>query len=57
MKITGFDQPIPEVAEQLATNIDLGLSTGEASKRLAQLGPNELRKGKGISPLALSVGQ
>ena len=56
MRKTRLDQPIHEVAEQLATDLDVGLSPEEALKRLAQLGPNELRRAKGISPLALFVG-
>ncbi|QSA98098.1 cation-translocating P-type ATPase [Methylococcus sp. EFPC2] len=57
MKKTWIEQPIPEIADRLATDADLGLSPQEASKRLAQQGPNELRKAKGISPLMLFLGQ
>ena len=57
MRKTRLDQPIREVAEQLATDLDRGLSPEEASKRLALSGPNELRKAKSTSPLALFLGQ
>ncbi|HYE36924.1 cation-translocating P-type ATPase [Methylocaldum sp.] len=54
---TWHNQPISEVAGQLATDIDAGLSSEEVSKRLARQGPNELRKVKGVSLLALLLGQ
>ncbi len=57
MNKTWIDQPLPEVAEQFAADIHHGLSSEEALKRLAQQGPNELSKTRGISPLALFVGQ
>src|SRR5512139_1786224 len=46
-----------QVAAELKTDLQRGLSSGEAAKRLAQHGPNELRKEKGVSPLALFLGQ
>lgn len=57
MKKIWFDQPIPEIAKQFATDSDRGLFSVEAAKRLVQQGPNELRKAKGISPLMLFLGQ
>jgi Ca2+-transporting ATPase len=57
MKDAWFDQTIVDVAKRLATDPERGLSSEEAARRLAQLGPNELRKAKGISPLALFAGQ
>ncbi|HEX9077917.1 MAG TPA: HAD-IC family P-type ATPase, partial [Anaerolineae bacterium] len=49
--------PKVQVLQELATNPDSGLSSAEAKQRLAQYGPNQLREGKSISPLALLVEQ
>ena len=51
------DQSIPELTTQLTTDVTQGLTPQEAAARLQQVGPNELRKGKPISPLAILVGQ
>jgi len=47
---------IQEILEVLKTN-EAGLSQGEALKRLAEYGPNELKKEKGISPIRLFLEQ
>jgi len=39
-----------QVAAELKTDLRRGLSSGEAAKRLAQHGPNELKKEEGVSP-------
>jgi Ca2+-transporting ATPase len=41
------------VAAALATDPEHGLAPEEAGQRLARDGPNELRKGEAVSPLAL----
>jgi Ca2+-transporting ATPase len=48
---------INEIVAHLETNATRGLSSPEAAERLAQDGPNELRKGESVSPLALLAGQ
>jgi Ca2+-transporting ATPase len=48
---------VSQVVSELATDQRKGLSSAEAARRLAQYGPNELLKEKGISPLALFLGQ
>ena len=45
-----------EVMQSLGTGLD-GLTDKEARIRLEKLGPNELRKGRRISPLKIFVGQ
>ena len=45
-----------EVLQSLGTGLD-GLTDEEARVRLEKLGPNELRKGRRISPLKIFVGQ
>ena len=51
------DRPITELPAQLATDALRGLTPEEAAQRLHTWGPNELRKGKTISPLAILAGQ
>jgi Ca2+-transporting ATPase len=51
------DRPITELAAQLATDALRGLTPEEAAQRLHTWGPNELRKGQSISPLAILAGQ
>lgn len=51
------DKAVDEIAARLATDTVRGLSTREAAERLVQDGPNELRKGEVISPLAILAGQ
>src|SRR5215475_681386 len=51
------DQPIPILAAEFRTDIQQGLTSSEAVQRLQQFGPNELRKGKTVSPLALLAQQ
>jgi len=46
-----------QVAAELKTDLRRGLSSGEAVKRLAQHGPNELKKEEGVSPLMLFLNQ
>jgi Ca2+-transporting ATPase len=54
---TWHHQPIAEIARLWATDRIRGLSPEEVSRRRTQQGPNELHKGKGLSPLALLVAQ
>ncbi len=51
------DKPIDELAVQLATDLQHGLSSQEVTERFAKAGPNELRKGEAISPLAILLSQ
>jgi Ca2+-transporting ATPase len=51
------DQPIPVLAAQFRTDVQQGLTPSEVAQRLQQFGPNELRKGKTVSPLVLLAGQ
>lgn len=46
-----------EVAEQLSTSVEAGLSDGEAQKRLEEIGPNELIERGGRKPLAIILDQ
>lgn len=46
-----------EVARDLGTDPAKGLSQKEAARRLDEDGPNALAEGRGISPLAIFVGQ
>jgi len=46
-----------EVARALETDPVRGLASEEAARRLARVGPNELRRGKSISPLAILAQQ
>lgn len=50
-------RPSAEVARRLGTDASAGLSHPEASKRLAQHGPNELKSAGSVSPWALLAGQ
>ena len=47
------DQPIPALTAQFRTDVQDGLTSSEAAQRLQHDGPNELRKGKTVSPLAI----
>ena len=47
------DKSVDEIAARLAADTARGLSSQEAIARLARSGPNELRKGKTISPFVL----
>src|SRR5262245_49724140 len=51
------DQSIPARTTQFRTDVQQGLTPSEAAQRLQQFGPNELRKGKTVSPLALLAQQ
>ena len=46
-----------ELARSLGTDPARGLTSDEAARRLAQVGPNELQRGARISPLAILVQQ
>ena len=51
------DRPIPALTAQFRTDVQQGLTSSEAAQRLQHYGPNELRKGKTTSPLALLAAQ
>jgi Ca2+-transporting ATPase len=51
------DKSLSEIATGMAADPTGGLTLHEAAERLAKVGPNELRKGEAISPLALLGGQ
>src|SRR5215510_872902 len=51
------DQPIPALTAQFRTDVQHGLTSSEAAQRLQHDGPNELRKGQTVSPLALLAAQ
>src|SRR3990172_6343848 len=53
----GYTASVAELARDLATDPQVGLGVEQAAKRLAEDGPNELRRGSGISPLAFLVQQ
>jgi Ca2+-transporting ATPase len=46
-----------EVFEQLGSNADAGLSTGEAQRRLLEYGPNELQRAHHVSAWAVFAAQ
>ena len=50
-------QGVSEVAASLATDPVRGLTADEAARRLAQDGPNELRRGEAVSPLTILLRQ
>ncbi len=54
---TWHDRPLEALAAELGADLSQGLSSQEASRRLAAYGRNELRKGKGVSALAIFAGQ
>ncbi len=45
-----YQQDTDDVLRQLETSFELGLSSAEADRRLAEHGPNELQAAAGISP-------
>ncbi|MFB6352510.1 MAG: HAD-IC family P-type ATPase, partial [Halobacteriales archaeon] len=51
-----YDRPLEAVLEELDTD-EAGLSTTEAAARLAEYGPNEIRRERGTSPLELFLAQ
>src|SRR5215510_6666561 len=51
------DQSIPTLTAQFRTDVQQGLTSSEAAQRLQHDGPNELRRGKTVSPLALLAAQ
>src|SRR5687768_13537196 len=53
MKTIGHSQSVEEVASVLAVDVEQGLTAAEAASRLAKYGPNQLRRGEPISPLAI----
>ena len=57
MSDSWHDKAVEVIAARLATDVMRGLSLHEAADRLAKVGPNELRKGEVISPLAILAGQ
>jgi magnesium-transporting ATPase (P-type) len=46
-----------QVAEQLDANIEDGLTSDEAKKRLEEYGRNEFGAEKGVQPLKIFIGQ
>ncbi|HWO99712.1 MAG TPA: cation-translocating P-type ATPase [Methylococcus sp.] len=54
---TWHDRPIETLAVELGADLSQGLRSKEALRRLAEYGRNELSKGKGVSALAILVGQ
>jgi Ca2+-transporting ATPase len=54
---TWHDRPIEAVTARLGADLTQGLTSEDARRRLMELGRNELRKGKGISALAIFAGQ
>ena len=46
-----------EVAARLDTRLDSGLTQGEADRRLAEYGPNELQAARGVAPWRLLLEQ
>ncbi len=51
------DQAVEHVAIEFKADLVHGLATGEAAERLHTHGPNALRKGKPVSPLAILARQ
>ncbi|MBM3223606.1 MAG: hypothetical protein FJZ47_07380 [Candidatus Tectomicrobia bacterium] len=51
------DRPSAALTTQLHTEVQQGLSPGEAAQRLQQQGPNALRQAARVSPLTLLAGQ
>lgn len=54
---TWHNHSTAEVVNRLETDETQGLSLAEAKGRLIQYGPNQIRKGQGISPWRLFLGQ
>lgn len=48
---------IQDVVEQLAADVEVGLSNVEAKKRLEEYGYNEFGEQKGVQPLKIFIGQ
>jgi Ca2+-transporting ATPase len=55
--VAPYRRTIDDVAAELKSDITQGLTSGEAQRRLAAHGPNELVEGQRISPLRLLWGQ
>jgi Ca2+-transporting ATPase len=51
------DKPLHDLTTQLGTDVRLGLTSQEAASRLQHWGPNALRTGQTLSPLAILVEQ
>ena len=54
---TWHDRVLEDVLASLKTDSAHGLSAGEASRRLTDAGPNEIRKGEGVSWLKILASQ
>ena len=50
-------RPVEAIASELETDAAIGLSPGEAARRLAAEGPNEIERKEGRSALAILAGQ
>ncbi len=57
MNETFYNVTIEEAVKALGSNFQKGLNDEEAGKRLAEYGLNKLKEQKGISPLAVFLGQ
>lgn len=57
MNKTFYNVTVEEAAGILKSNFQKGLKAEEAKNRLKEYGPNQLQEKKGISPLAIFVGQ
>lgn len=57
MSMNQFKQPISEVVESLDTDLERGLASEDARRRLAEHGANELLEAKQASPLMLFLQQ
>ena len=57
MSMNRFKQPISEVVDSLDTDLERGLASEDARRRLAEHGANELLEAKQASPLMLFLQQ
>ena len=57
MSMNRFKQPISEVVDSLDTDLERGLASEDARRRLAEHGANELAEAKQASPLMLFLQQ
>ncbi len=48
---------VQEIIEELSTDLNLGLTLGEAKLRIDKFGPNQLKETKGRSPFSIFLEQ